>query len=185
MYKVFGVGRGKRAEQQSPGGANGTSTKPKQQPGEIRLQKELDELELPSQCRIEFPNSNNLMHFFITISPDEGFWKGAKYRFSFNIKPLYPHDAPKVKCETKIYHPNIDLDGNVCLNILREDWKPILSISSVVYGLLYLFLEPNPNDPLNKEAAEVLRTDRRQFGFVVQRSLRGGVVGGETFPRLV
>lgn len=72
----------------------------------------------------------------------------AKYRFSFDIKPLYPHDAPKVrsfassalpvefshqvKCETKIYHPNIDLDGNVCLNILREDWKPILSISSVV-----------------------------------------------------
>ena len=39
-----------------------------------------------------------------------------------------------------MYHPNIDLEGNVCLNILREDWKPVLSINSVIYGLQFLFL---------------------------------------------
>ena len=39
-----------------------------------------------------------------------------------------------------VYHPNIDLEGNVCLNILREDWKPVLTINAVVYGLQYLFL---------------------------------------------
>lgn len=54
--------------------------------------------------------------------------------------PNYPHEPPKVKCETPVYHPNIDLDGNVCLNILREDWKPVLTINSIVYGLQYLFL---------------------------------------------
>lgn len=52
----------------------------------------------------------------------------------------YPHDPPKVKCETMVYHPNIDLEGNVCLNILREDWKPVLTINSIIYGLQYLFL---------------------------------------------
>jgi ubiquitin-conjugating enzyme E2 M len=98
---------------------------------------------------------------------------------------MYPHEAPKVKSETKIYHPNIDLQGNVCLNILREDWKPVLSISSVVYGLLYLFLEPNPNDPLNHEAAQVLRQNAGEFGRIVQRTLRGGSVGSESFPRLL
>ena len=46
-----------------------------------------------------------------------------------------------MKCETKVYHPNIDLEGNVCLNILREDWKPVLTINSIVYGLQYLFLD--------------------------------------------
>ncbi len=40
----------------------------------------------------------------------------------------------------QVYHPNIDLEGNICLNILREDWKPVLSINSVVYGLNFLFL---------------------------------------------
>ena len=55
------------------------------------------------------------------------------------VGPNYPHEPPKVKCETKVYHPNIDLEGNVCLNILREDWKPVLTINSIVYGLQYLF----------------------------------------------
>lgn len=63
----------------------------------------------------------------------------------------------------QIYHPNIDVDGNVCLNILREDWKPVLDINAVIYGLIYLFYEPNPDDPLNREAAELLRTDIRKF----------------------
>ena len=40
----------------------------------------------------------------------------------------------------QVYHPNIDTEGNICLNILREDWKPVLSINSVVYGLNFLFL---------------------------------------------
>jgi ubiquitin-conjugating enzyme E2 M len=43
----------------------------------------------------------------------------------------------------------------VCLNILREEWKPVLNLSTVVYGLLHLMEAPNPNDPLNKEAAKV------------------------------
>lgn len=50
---------------------------------------------------------------------------------------------------TKIYHPNIDLEGHVCLNILRDEWKPVLDINAVIYGIIYLFYEPNPNDPLN------------------------------------
>merc|ERR1719169_70647 len=118
------------------------------------------------------------MQFHIAITPEEGFWRGATYNFAFNIAALYPHEAPKVKCETKVYHPNIDVQGNVCLNILREDWKPVLAVSSVVYGLLYLFLEPNPNDPLNHEAAEVLRTNKAEFGRLVARSLKGQQVAG-------
>lgn len=53
---------------------------------------------------------------------------------------------------TQIYHPNLDLEGNVCLNILREDWKPVLNLNAVMVGLQYLFLEPNADDPLNKGA---------------------------------
>jgi ubiquitin-conjugating enzyme E2 M len=184
MIKIFGAGRGKRAEEAKEG-EGGENAAKKRQPGEIRIQKELDELELPQQCKISFPDPNVLMKFHITITPDESYWKGASYQFAFTVPGMYPHEAPKVKSETKIYHPNIDLQGNVCLNILREDWKPVLSISSVVYGLLYLFLEPNPNDPLNHEAAQVLRQNAGEFGRIVQRTLRGGSVGSETFPRLL
>ncbi|CEM04506.1 unnamed protein product [Vitrella brassicaformis CCMP3155] len=178
MIKIYGVGRGRGKEGENKPAA------PKRQPGEIRIQKELDELELPPHTSIAVPDKNNLMAFHITIAPDEGFWKGATYKFVFNVPGAYPHEPPKVKCETKIYHPNIDLQGNVCLNILREDWKPVLSINTIVYGLLYLFLEPNPGDPLNHEAADALRTDRVNFARLVGRSLKGGVVAGESFPKL-
>ena len=50
------------------------------------------------------------------------------------------HDLSTLLFIFQVYHPNIDLEGNVCLNILREDWKPVLTINSIVYGLQYLFL---------------------------------------------
>ena len=90
-----------------------------------------------------------------------------------------------MKCRTKVYHPNIDLEGNVCLNILREDWKPVLTINAVVYGLQYLFLQPNPEDPLNKDAALEMVTNRRLFEINVQNSMRGGPIKGVYFDRCI
>ena len=96
----------------------------------------------------------------LNISPDEGFYCTGRFTFMFKVGANYPHEPPKVKCQNKIYHPNIDLEGNVCLNILREDWKPVLTVNAIVYGLQYLFLEPNPDDPLNKDAAHELQSNR-------------------------
>lgn len=106
----------------------------------------------------------------------------------------------------QVYHPNIDHDGSVCLNVLREDWKPVLNIGAIIYGLLMLFIEPNPDDPLNRgtpvragprragpgapvlsdmrrgtDAGQLLRADRKQFEQNVQRSLRGGIVNGVAY----
>ncbi|TXT08948.1 hypothetical protein VHUM_02422 [Vanrija humicola] len=118
-----------------------------------------------------------------TTSP-AGIYKGGVFNFTFAINLNYPHEPPKVRCTQKIYHPNLDLDGNVCLNILREDWKPVLNLSSVMVGLQYLFLEPNPDDPLNKDAAEDLRRNRDVFASNVKTSMRGGSVRGEAFDKV-
>ncbi len=113
-----------------------------------------------------------------------GFYKGGQFNFTFKINPNYPHEPPKVRCIQKIYHPNLDLEGNVCLNILREEWKPVLSLNSVIIGLQFLFLEPNPDDPLNKDAAEDLRRNRDAFANNVKTAMRGGNVRGETFDKV-
>ncbi|CAH1736252.1 PREDICTED: NEDD8-conjugating enzyme Ubc12 [Diuraphis noxia] len=149
----------------------------------LRITKDLNELTLPKTCTTEFPDPDDLLNFKLTICPDEGSYKGGKFNFSFKVGVNYPHEPPKVKCETTVYHPNIDLDGNVCLNILREDWKPVLTINSVIYGLQYLFLEPNPEDPLNKEAADVLQNNKRLFDMNVQKAMRGGVIGNTYFEK--
>ena len=62
--------------------------------------------------------------------------------------------------------------GNVCLNILREDWKPVLDINAVIYGMIYLFYEPNPDDPLNREASDLYRTDKAQVMMMMMMRMR-------------
>mmetsp|Transcript_25799 Transcript_25799/g.51722 ORF Transcript_25799/g.51722 Transcript_25799/m.51722 type:complete len:223 (+) Transcript_25799:35-703(+) len=157
----------------------------KRTPGEIRIQKDISDLDGGSVAQVEFPNPNDLTNFNVIVSPDSGFWSGAKYLFTIQIPALYPHEPPKVTCRTKIYHPNINLEGNVCLNILREEWKPVLDINAVIYGMIYLFYEPNPDDPLNRDAAELYRNDKLQFGKVVKRTLQGQSHAGEAFEKLI
>jgi len=164
---------------------NGASGKKKRTPGEIRIQKDIADLDGGNVANIDFPNPNDLTSFGVSITPDSGFWKNATYNFKFDIPDHYPHTPPKVHCETKIYHPNINLEGKVCLNILREDWKPVLDINAVIYGLIFLFYEPNPDDPLNHESAELFRKDVKHFERLVQRTLRGGMMDGVHFDRLI
>ena len=96
---------------------------------------DLEELSLGTTMKTYFPNPDDILNFKLTIDPDEGMYKGGRFDFDFKINQNFPHDPPKVKCTQKIYHPNIDLEGNVCLNILREDWKPVLNLNAVVVGL--------------------------------------------------
>jgi ubiquitin-conjugating enzyme E2 M len=156
--------------------------------------------------RTTFPDPDDILNFQLTIEPDEGMYKGGSFVFTFAINQNFPHDPPKVKCTQKIYHPNIDLEGNVCLNILREDWKPVLNLNAVIVGMQvrhtmmvrdgfrddgcanetqFLFLEPNASDPLNKEAAEDLRNNREGFRRNARTAMGGGAVKGQTYDRVL
>ncbi|ODQ63254.1 NEDD8-conjugating enzyme UBC12 [Nadsonia fulvescens var. elongata DSM 6958] len=169
-------------QQQAKAAGEGASTAAKKvTAAQLRVQKDLTELSLPPTMHTHFADPEDIMNFQVFLQPDEGFYVGAHITFEFAINLNFPHEPPKVKCLNKIYHPNIDLQGNVCLNILREDWKPVLSLNSVMIGLQYLFLEPNAGDPLNKEAAMDLQKSRATFAAHVKNSMRGGYVGPEKF----
>lgn len=159
MINLFSV----RNQKKDPNRQADSSNLTKSSPAQLRAAKDFSELSLPNFVSISQPSPADVMNYKITIKPDEGYYRGGRFSFDLKIPTTYPHEPPKLKCETSVYHPNIDQEGNVCLNILREDWKPVLTINSIIYGLLYLFYEPNPEDPLNKEAAELLKNDRRQF----------------------
>lgn len=179
QVSLFGIGGVQKKTRK--GEQSGT----KKTPGEIRIQKDIGELDGGKVANVNFPKPNDLTNFNVVIKPDSGYWKGATYKFVFTIPSHYPHSPPKVECKTKIYHPNINLEGKVCLNILREDWRPVLDINSVIYGLIYLFYEPNPDDPLNHEAADLFRKDIKSFERLVNRTLRGGTLDGISFERLI
>ena len=77
------------------------------------------------------------------------------------------------------------MQGNVCLNILRADWKPVLNLNAVIVGLYFLFLQPNPDDPLNHEAAALMRQGMQQFRDKVYRTMRGGMHDGADFKKFI
>lgn len=181
MINLFKV---KAKQKENAENVNGRTHVKKQTAGELRLHKDISELNLPKSCNISFPKGqDDLMNFEVTIRPDEGYYLGGTFVFTFQVPSVYPHEPPKVKCKTKVYHPNIDLEGNVCLNILREDWKPVLNVNTIIYGLYHLFTQPNYEDPLNHDAAAVLRDNPKIFESNVKRAMSGGYVGQTLFPR--
>merc|ERR1712046_71159 len=129
-------------------------------------------------CELNFHmGKEDLLNFKLTITPDvSSIYRGGHFVFDFKVPASYPHDPPKVQCETTVFHPNIDMEGHVCLNILREDWKPVLTINSVIMGLQFLMLEPNADYPLNKVAANQMVDNPSKFADTVKKSMRGGTM---------
>lgn len=183
MLKIWSM---KKDEQDRESAENASGTRKKKvTAAQLRVQKDLADLSLGSTMKTTFPDPDDILNFILSIEPDEGMYKGGHFTFTFAVNQNFPHDPPKVKCQQKIYHPNIDLEGNVCLNILREDWKPVLNLNAVIVGIQFLFLEPNASDPLNKEAAEDLRSNRDGFRRNVRSAMGGGTVRMEKFDRVL
>ncbi|KAF5274546.1 hypothetical protein FQA39_LY07158 [Lamprigera yunnana] len=111
------------------------------------LARELQELGqiLPHNCNVCHENVNNLSSFTLTIKPTEGFWQGGCFKFAVKITEDYNMVPPLVKCMTKLWHPNISENGEVCLSLLRQHsvdglgWSPTRRLNDVLWGLLALF----------------------------------------------
>ena len=142
----------------------------------LRLCNDIKNLDVGENVECTFPDENNIKNINFKITPNNGMWEGASYNFTVLIPDSYPFDPPKCLLNEKIYHPNIDFNGHICLNILRREWQPTLDLSSIIFGILYLFYYPNPNDPLNTVAGENLRNSKSDFEKKVKKTLRGEAI---------
>ncbi|RWS30116.1 NEDD8-conjugating enzyme UBE2F-like protein [Leptotrombidium deliense] len=128
------------------------------------------ESNLPPTCKVKFFNPHELHKLELVIQPDDGFWLGGKFRFHIEVPEEYNFVPPKVKCNSRIWHPNISEEGEICLSLLRESsidglgWAPTRTLKDVVWGLNSLFTDLlNFEDPLNDAAAEHFLRDRESF----------------------
>lgn len=139
----------------------------------------------PAQCSAG-PVGEDLFHWQATImGPPESPYQGGVFFLTIHFPTDYPFKPPKVKnlypkswkspmfkltfCffafsqvafTTRIYHPNINSNGSICLDILRSQWSPALTVSKVLLSICSLLCDPNPDDPLVPEIARIFKTDK-------------------------
>uniref|UniRef100_A0A3Q2Q3Q0 E2 ubiquitin-conjugating enzyme n=1 Tax=Fundulus heteroclitus TaxID=8078 RepID=A0A3Q2Q3Q0_FUNHE len=110
-----------------------------------RIQKELNDLQRdpPASCSAG-PVGEDMFHWQATITgPNDSPYHGGVFFLSVHFPTDYPFKPPKVAFTTKIYHPNINSNGSICLDILRSQWSPALTISKerkVTTLLVYSFV---------------------------------------------
>jgi ubiquitin-conjugating enzyme E2 D/E len=157
-----------------------------------RINKELQDLgkDPPSNCSAG-PVGDDLFHWQATImGPDDSPYSGGVYFLNIHFPADYPFKPPKINFTTRIYHCNINANGGICLDILKDQWSPALTISKVLLSICSLltvshhtaprplicasstlhntlmhdamFLQDcNPDDPLVPEIAQIYRSDRK------------------------
>ncbi|KAK5648240.1 hypothetical protein RI129_003132 [Pyrocoelia pectoralis] len=122
-----------------------------------RLQKELMSLMMSQERGVSaFPEGDNLFRWIGTIvGPKETVYEMQKYKLCLQFPNSYPYTAPFVKFITSCFHPNIDNNGNICLDILKDKWSALYDVRTILLSIQSLLAEPNIDSPLNALAAEL------------------------------
>ena len=134
-----------------------TTSSAKNQQTTQRLQQELMAI-MSSQddtCSA-FPSGDSLYHWVGTIKgPADTPYEGLTFRLSLQFGANYPFKAPVVKFDTPCYHPNVDIQGMICLDILKEKWSAAFSVKSIPQAIQCLLGDANCDSPLNAAAARL------------------------------
>jgi len=131
-----------------------------------RIAKELNELmNEPLENITILPDDVNVQQWRVIFQGPKGTpYTGGKFEMSVDFTLEYPFKPPMAKFRTKMYHPNIDSEGSLCLGILKSDqWKPSTKMTHVLVSIYDLLVTPNPDDPLVTSIADQYRSDRKGF----------------------
>ena len=99
----------------------------------------------------------------IINGPENSLYAGYAFELVMALPVDYPFSSPKIKFITKILHLNVNSDGDICLDLLKDQWKSSYGIQTVIMAILQLLSEPNSNDPLNSELAAEYRDNKTKY----------------------
>jgi ubiquitin-conjugating enzyme E2 N len=86
---------------------------------------------------------------------------GGVFKLELFLPDDYPMTPPKIRFLTKIFHPNVDKLGRICLDVLKNNWSPALQIRTILLSIQALLGAPNPDDPLAADVAKSWKEDEQ------------------------
>ena len=131
-----------------------------------RIKKEYQDLQKEKNSNVQVKLVNNdIRHWKGRIKgPIDTCYQGGIFDVDIVIPNEYPFKPPKMKFDTKIWHPNISsVTGAICLDILKNEWTPALTIRTALISLQALMCEPVPNDPQDAVVAKQYMSDIKLF----------------------
>ena len=136
-----------------------------------RLQYEIKDLQKSEITRVSAgpKKEENLYEWSaVILGPPDTPYEDGEFKLDINFPSNYPFKPPKVDFKTKIYHPNINDRGVICLDILKGNWSPALTISKVLLSICSLLTDPNARDPLNPAAAKLYLNNKNEYNKTVK-----------------
>merc|ERR1712159_746783 len=112
-----------------------------------------------------------------------GPYEGGNFELEIRLPEKYPLEPPNLKFKTQVFHPNVSPKGDICLDILKHQWSPALTLQKVLISLTSLLSEPNFSDPLNSVAAQLYRQDKMKYDAKCRDFTRQYAGGGEATTR--
>ena len=130
-----------------------------------RIAKEISDLrkDAPDNCSAGPVGDNIYKWDAMIMGPEDSPYHGGMFKLEIHFPTDYPFKPPKVLFVTKIYHPNVSTNGAICLDILKDQWSPALTVGKVLLSICSLLTDANPKDPLMPDIAEQYERDREGF----------------------
>ena len=131
-----------------------------------RIHRELLDIgrDPPNGCSAGPINEKDIFTWQATlVGPEDSPYSNGIFFLQIVFPQEYPFKPPVVTFTTKIYHPNIDQSGSICLDILKNEWSPALTVSKVLLSISSLLTDPNPNDPLVPDIATLYKENREEY----------------------
>jgi ubiquitin-protein ligase len=137
-----------------------------------RMAREIDEMK-SSDSTDNFQMTmidGNMLHWDVLLFGPTGTpYENGMFHIDVVIPGTYPFCPPNVRFVTRIFHCNVSETGSICMDILKDEWSPALTISKVIMSVSSLLAECNPDDPLSMDVALLYRQDRDQHDAVARQ----------------
>jgi len=132
-----------------------------------RLIRDIKELEKSNE--FDVIKTDDIRKFYVIFDGlDDSNFSGGTFKLQIETPIDYPYKPLDVMFKNRMYHPNISEDGFICLDILKQNWSPALSLYKVFLSIITLMSDPNPNDPLNPVAARLYENNIEEYNEMVK-----------------